>query len=279
MIRFGTDGWRGVIAYDFTVENLRLVSLATARYVQSLGLKYPSVVVGYDTRFLSEEFAHEVARVFAGEGIVVHLMEGFAPTPLVSFHTKQKGSAIGVVITASHNPPQYNGYKVRGSFGGPATPEQIAEIEHHLEQVLQKPPKRWNLKPLSDYTDSNIVRPFDPRESYIRHIRKKIALELLQQSSLRVLHDPMHGAGSGLLRSMLPNVEEIHAELNPIFGELGQPEPIPEHLRPTVEYVRRSGRYDICIVTDGDADRLATLDHEGGYVDSQRLFVLLLKYL
>ncbi len=279
MIRFGTDGWRGIIAHDFTVDNLRLVALSTAHYVQSLQLKYPAVVVGYDTRFLSREFAHEVARVFASENIVVHLMESFAPTPLVSFHTKQKGAALGIVITASHNPPIYSGYKVRGGFGGPATPEQIAALEQHLEQVLRKPPKRWNLKPLRDYIVDNIIRPFDPRESYIRHVRKKIDLELLQSSGLRILHDPMHGAGSGLLRAMLPTVEEIHAELNPGFGELRQPEPIPEYLRTTMEYVRRSGRYDVCLVTDGDADRLAAIDHEGTYVDAQRLFMLLLKYL
>ncbi len=279
MIRFGTDGWRGVIGFDFTVDNLRLVALATARYVHSLQLKYPSVVVGYDTRFLSREFAYEVARVFASENIVVHLMEGFAPTPLVSFHTKQKGAAVGIAITASHNPPKYNGYKIRGNFGGPATPEQIATVEHHLRDVLRKPPTRWRLKTLEEYVQENLIRPFDPRESYIRHIRKKISLELIREAGLRILHDPMHGAGIGLLRAMLPEVEEIHTELNPLFGELGQPEPIPEHLRPTMEYVRRTGRYDICLVTDGDADRLAALDHEGTYVDSQRLFVLLLKYL
>lgn len=279
MIRFGTDGWRGVIAYDFTVDNLRLVALSTARYVQSLQLKYPAVVIGYDTRFLSREFAHEVARVLAAENIVVHLMESFAPTPLVSFHTKQKGAALGIVITASHNPPVYNGYKVRGNFGGPATPDQVAELEGHLQQVLRKLPRRWNLKPLQEYIVNNLVRPFDPRESYIRHVRKKIELELIRSSGLRILHDPMHGAGVGLLRAMLPTVEELHAELNPSFGELGQPEPIPEHLRATMEYVRQAGRYDLCLVTDGDADRLAAIDHEGTYVDSQRLFMLLLKYL
>ncbi|MCS7176277.1 MAG: phosphoglucomutase/phosphomannomutase family protein [Candidatus Kapabacteria bacterium] len=279
MIRFGTDGWRGVIAYDFTVDNLRLVSLATARYIHSLGLRYPAVVVGYDTRFLSREFAHEVACVLASENIVVHLMETFAPTPLVSFHTKQKGAALGIVITASHNPAKYNGYKIRGNFGGPATPEQVAEVEQFVAQVFQNPPRRWKLKSLEQYIEDNLVRPFDPRESYVRHIRKKIALELIQRSNLRILHDPMYGAGIGLLRSILPQVEELHSELNPIFGEVEQPEPIPERLRATMEYVRRAGRYDVCIVTDGDADRVAAIDHEGNYVDSQRLFMLLLKYL
>jgi len=279
MITFGTDGWRGVIAYDFTVENLRLVALATAHYVRSLQLRNPAVVVGYDTRFLSDFFAQEVARVFASEGIVVHLTESFAPTPVVSFHTKQKGAALGVVITASHNPPQYNGYKVRANFGGPATPEQIAELERFLQPLLEKPPRRWGLKSLEEYIAQRVVRPFEPRESYIRHVRKKIQLELLRGSGLRVLHDPMYGAAMHLLRAMLPTVEEIHAEINPAFGELGQPEPMPEHLRATIEYVRAQRHYDLCLVTDGDGDRLAALDHEGNFVDSQRLFVLLLKYL
>mgnify|MGYP001270361444 CR=1 FL=1 len=131
-IVFGTDGWRGVIARDYTFENLGLVAHATARYVKKLRAPKPSVVVGHDTRFLSREFAIETARILASYGITVHLTDTFASTPQVSFHTKKKGAQIGIVITASHNPAEYNGFKVKGAFGGPAIPEQIAQIEKEL---------------------------------------------------------------------------------------------------------------------------------------------------
>ncbi|MFM8438790.1 MAG: phosphoglucomutase/phosphomannomutase family protein, partial [Candidatus Kapaibacterium sp.] len=150
MIVFGTDGWRGVIARDFTFDNLRLVALAVARYVHRIEKKTPTVVIGYDTRFLSRDFAREAACVLASKGITVHLTDGISSTPQVSFHTKQRASTLGIVITASHNPPEYSGFKLKGTYGGPATPEIIAEVEKEL-RVIEANPPAVKLKSYDEY--------------------------------------------------------------------------------------------------------------------------------
>jgi phosphomannomutase len=276
-IVFGTDGWRGVIAREYTFDNLTLVAHATARYVMSMKVKSPAVVVGYDTRFLSREFAEETSRIVASYGITVHLSETFSSTPQVSFHTKQKGAALGIVITASHNPAIYNGFKVKASFGGPAIPEQIAEIEQHLAALNGKPPKGV-IKSLEEYVDSRAIRPFDAAESYVRYLRKKIDLDLIVNSGLKIVYDPMHGAGIGFLQRVLPGTVEIHGDYNPSFGEIDHPEPIAECLRPLMEAVRAQ-KADIGIATDGDADRVGAVDEYGNYVDPHRVFMLLMKYL
>lgn len=281
MIVFGTDGWRGLIARDFTFENLRYVALATAKYIKKTTKEqdFPSVVIGYDTRFLSKEFAEEAALVFAGQGIIVHLADNVSSTPQVSFHTKQKGSQFGIVITASHNPPQYNGYKLKATFGGPATPEQISKVEAELHKILQKPPT-ITLKNLDFFIDSKEkkIRPFNTKESYIRHIKKKINMDDIKAANLKILFDPMYGAGIETIKMLLPNADEIHGTFNPSFGDIDHPEPIGEMLGELSEKVRAGG-YDIGIATDGDADRLGLIDHEGSFVDSHRIFMILLKYL
>lgn len=281
MIVFGTDGWRGLIARDFTFENVRYVALAVAKYIKKISKEedFPSVVIGYDTRFLSKEFAEEAALVLAGQGIIVHLTDHISSTPQVSFHTKQKGSQLGIVITASHNPPQYNGFKLKAGFGGPATPEQIAKVEAELQKIMQKPPT-FSLKTLDFWTDQSQkkIRPFNAKESYIRHIKKKINMPEIWSADFKVLYDPMHGAGIDTIKMLLPNASEIHNDVNPSFGELDHPEPIGEHLEVLSEKVRTGG-FDIGIATDGDADRIGLIDHEGNFVDSHRIFMILLKYL
>lgn len=277
MIVFGTDGWRGLIARDFTFDNVRLVALATARYLKKHVEKNPSVVIGYDTRFLSKEFAEEAALVLAWQDIIVHLTDNIASTPQVSFHTKQKGADLGVVITASHNPPVYNGYKLKASFGGPATPEQVAEVEAELKTIEHKPPQ-FKFKTMDEYIASRKIRPFNAKESFIRYIKKKINIEEIINAKFKILYDPMFGAGIDTMDKLLPNVDEIHSELNPSFGNVGHPEPIQECLGELIEKVK-NGKYDIGIATDGDADRIGTVDSEGNFVDSHRLFMIFLKYL
>lgn len=277
MIVFGTDGWRGLIARDFTFDNLHLVALAVANYVKRPEFKNPAVVIGYDTRFLSKEFAEDAAKVIASKGIVVHLTDGHSSTPQVSYHTKQKGATLGIVITASHNPPQYNGFKIKSTFGGPATPEQVAEVEAELAKIIAKPPK-ISLKSLEEYTEARLIRLFDAKESYLRYIRKKIDIDLIQNAGFRILYDPMYGAGIQTLDRVLPGISEIHGEFNPSFGEIGHPEPITQNLLPLIEGVR-AGKFDVGLATDGDADRLGAVDSTGAFVDSHRIFMLLLKYL
>ena len=281
MIKFGTDGWRGIIAKDFTFENLSMVALATANYViknQLKPTKQAATVIGYDTRFLSKEFAHEAARVFASQGVLVHLTETFASTPQVSFHTKQKGAEIGVVITASHNPAEYNGYKLKANFGGPATPEQVAEVEKELSTITKSKVAQLKLEPFEDYVKSKRIRLFNPRESYIRLIKKKINVDAIRDANLRIVLDPMYGAGMNTLQVLLPDLVEIHNHYNPGFGELDHPEPIAEHLYPLKDKVIDE-KFDIGLATDGDADRLGVIDSDGEFVDSHFVYMILLKYL
>ncbi len=278
MIKFGTDGWRGLIARDFTFENVQKVALATARYIKNkFGEENLSVVIGYDTRFLSRQFAEETALVLAWQGIKVQLTDGVSSTPQVSFHTKQKNASLGIVITASHNPAIYNGYKIKANFGGPAKPEDIEEVEAELKKLWNKPPQ-FKMKTLAEYIKLGYIKHFDAKESFLRYIKKKINIAAIQESGFKVLYDPMHGAGIDTIKLLLPNADEIHGDYNPSFGEIDHPEPIAECLG-TLSAKVVEGKYDIGIATDGDADRLGLMDHEGNFVDSQKIFMIMLKYL
>ena len=237
-ITFGTDGWRGVIARDFTFDNLTLVAHATARYIKRMKQDKPSAVIGYDTRFLSREFAVETARVLASYGIVVHLTDSISSTPQVSFHTKQKGASLGVVITASHNPPKYSGYKVKASFGGPAIPEQIADIERELAALKGIAPK-GAVKTYEEYVKARTIRPFDAKALYLSYLQKKIDFDAIREAKLKIVYDPMHGAGINFMQRLLPDIIEIHGDYNPSFGEVDHPEPIAECLQPLMDAVKR----------------------------------------
>jgi phosphomannomutase len=277
MIVFGTDGWRGEIARDFTFDNLHLVALATAKYLEKNVNGIASVVIGYDTRFLSKEFAIETAQILASKDVVVHLTDSYSSTPQVSFHTKQKGASLGIVITASHNPANYNGFKIKAGFGGPGTPEQIAAIEAELKKISGKAPQ-LTLKTLDEYITLRKIRPFNAKESYIRYIKKKLDIPAVLAANFKVLYDPMYGAGIDTLHELLPDVEQMHNSFNPSFGNISHPEPIPENLYELIDKLK-SGSYDIGIATDGDADRLGAFDEDGNFVDSHRIFMILLKYL
>jgi phosphomannomutase len=276
MIVFGTDGWRGVIARDFTFENVQLVALATAHYALKLNKK-ASVVIGYDARFLSKEFAEEAACVMASKGVTVHITDSISSTPQVSFATKQKKATLGVVITASHNPAEYNGYKLKSNTGGPAFPEQIAELEKELAAIEKKRPA-IKFKTFDEYLKDKTIRLFGAKESYLRYLKRKIDMKTIQKANLNVLYDPMHGAGIDTIKELLPNADEIHGEFNPSFGEIDHPEPMAEYLPHLIEKVRE-GNYDVGLATDGDADRLGAVDEEGNFVDSHKVFMLLMKYL
>ncbi len=277
MIKFGTDGWRGVIAEDFTFQNLRNVALATAKFILKTSKDKPSAVVGYDTRFLSKQFAEETARILAWKGVKVHITDSFATTPQVSFQTKQKKVSLGIMITASHNPAIYNGYKIKANFGGPGSPEQIAALEKELKTVLKKPPQ-IRANSLESYAKLGRIKRFNPKTSYFNAIRKKIDIEAIKKANFKIVYDPMFGAGIGTLDSFFSNVELLHAEVNPSFGNLDRPEPIAENLKELSEKVK-AGKFDIGIASDGDADRLGVISPDGSFVDSHKVFMILLKYL
>jgi len=275
-ITFGTDGWRGIIADDFTFENVENVALASARFFKHQPNIKNGIVVGYDARFLSKEFAIRTAEVIASEGVFVHLAPSIVTTPMVSFGIKKLRAAGGVVITASHNTAEYNGFKLKGYFGGPAHPEMIAKVERQLAGILGKrrKPKR---RSLSELIEKGIVRYENLGKLYLNEIKRKINLDLIEQTGLRIAYDAMHGAGQGVMELLLPEVKLLRNSYNPSFGGI-HPEPLPQNLVELSQTVRDE-KYDLGIATDGDADRVGAIDENGTFVDPHRVFGILIKYL
>lgn len=278
-ILFGTDGWRAVIADEFTFTNVELVARAAAQFYKKHRNAGNGIVIGYDARFLSNRFAETVARVFAAEGMTVWLTNGISSTPQVSLAARQKKLAGGVIITASHNPAEYNGFKLKADYGGPSGPEDIAKVQANVTKLEQNPPARKKALPaLADLLRTKQVKLFDAKKLYLDYVRKKIDLDMIADAGFRVLYDPMHGSGIHTLDSILPNVDQLHNSFNPGFGDLDHPEPLGEYLPGLLEGMR-SGNYTFGMATDGDADRLGTVDEHGNFINSHRIFVLLMKYL
>jgi alpha-D-glucose phosphate-specific phosphoglucomutase len=282
MIRFGTDGWRAVIADTFTFENLRLISQAVADSVnkQHTGDKAPEVVIGYDTRFLSDRFATEAARVMAGNGIIAWLTRTDAPTPAISYNVKEKGADAGIVITASHNPPRYNGFKLKAAYGGSATAEQCALVEKELE-LMERDARGPNIMDYQRALDRDLIRRFDPSWSYYQHLSTLVDLDKISERELNIVADAMWGAGRGAFTSILSrtrsHVTEIRGALNPGFGGI-HPEPIARYLVDLVGAVSRN-QADVGLATDGDADRIGAVDAQGNFIDPHRVFALALRHL
>jgi phosphomannomutase len=276
-IHFGTDGWRAVIGDEFTFDNVRRCAEATALHVKEAGLADRGMVVGYDTRFASEEFAAVTAEVLAASGIPVYLCDRPAPTPVVGYAILRRKAAGSVVITASHNPPQYSGFKVRTEYAGAAPPEVLGRIEALLPATTQVP-----RLPLAEAKAKGLVEMFDPRPHYIAHLSELVNLDGLRASGLRVVVDCMHGAGAGYLRGLLAggstSVWEVRAARNPLFPGMHNPEPIPRNLSPLRRAVRRHAA-QVALATDGDADRLGVLDGQGRFVNQLQVFALLAYYL
>lgn len=275
-IKFGTDGWRAVIADQFTFDNLARVAQATAQW---LGRDYPNrlrVVIGYDTRFQGRAFSEHAARVLAARGIQVILSDGFATTPAVSWATQAYGCSAGLVVTASHNPPEYNGYKIKAYFGGPATPEMIAAVEGELDRLDPLPDP---LPAFDALLNEGRIERRDINTAYLDVLRRRLDVAAIRRAGLRIAHDAMYGAGQGLIRRLLDadQVVELHAAFNPGFD--GQaPEPIEKNLGDLAQTVVRE-RCDVGIANDGDADRVGMFDERGVFVDSHQLLCLLVKYL
>ena len=277
-IKFGTDGWRAVIAEDYTYANLTTVTRATAAWVHDqaeAGHGDGSVVIGYDTRFQGDAFARHVAAVMASSGVRVRLADDIATTPAVSWAAMDGGHTAGIVVTASHNPPKYNGFKIKSHEGGPATPEMIADVEARLDDAEAA----YEARPYDDLVDEGLIETFDLRGAYVKLLRKRVDMDAIKGTSLRVAYDAMYGAGQGIVSELLgkPRVVELHGSRNP--GMDGQaPEPIEKNLgellRAVVDETCAVG-----LATDGDADRIGLVDEEGVFVDSHKILALLVKYL
>lgn len=290
MIHFGTDGWRAVISDTFTFSNLRSVSQAIADAVRApswlegnnLGYKPDphTMVVGFDTRFLSDRYAVEVARVLAANGFTVYLASGDAPTPVISHAVKDLHAIGGVMITASHNAPRYNGVKLKAAFAGSASPTQCHRVEVYLtdNETQARGP---NLMDFDQAKEEGLIKRFNPLPAYADHVRTLINFDAIAEDPIHVAVDSMFGSGRGVIKNMLQGtgceVYEVRGEMNPGFGGV-HPEPIGRYLGALAGAIA-TGHGHLGLATDGDADRIGAMDERGNFVDPHKIMALSLRYL
>lgn len=289
-IHFGTDGWRAVISDTFTFTNLRMVSQAIADALRSEnwneGVSIPegvdanTVVIGFDTRFLSDRYASEVARVLAANGFKTYLATSDAPTPAISFAVRHLNAFGGVMITASHNAPRYNGIKLKAAYGGSALPEQCRRVEVYLNDNEERA-RGPNLMDFDQARQAGLIQRFNPMVPYFDHLRKLINFDVIAESPLRVVVDSMYGSGRGAIKGILQGtgceVQEIRGEMNPGFGGV-HPEPIAHYLGALASAIS-TGMGDLGLATDGDADRIGAMDGRANFVDPHKIMALSLRYL
>lgn len=269
-IKFGTDGWRAIIAQEYTVENVARVSVATAKWVKA-NFDNPSIVIGHDCRFAGELFMETAVKVFVNEGVKVKMARGFVSTPMVSLGAVKMGCSVGVVITASHNPPSYNGYKLKSEHGGPLAPELVQEIEDIIPEASE-----LDLSSIS--LDSELVEVIDLETMYVDHAKANFDLKAIEDSGLKLAYDAMWGSGQNALKRLLPNIDFLHCEHNPSF--MGQaPEPIAKNLKELEAFIKERGDIDCALATDGDADRIGLYNGAGEFIDSHHIILLLTHYL
>ena len=273
-IKFGTDGWRAIIAEEFTVENVKRVAYATALWLRK-HYQEPSAVVGNDCRFAGKLFADTTACVLASQGIEVYRSDNtFVSTPMVSLGTVKLQADAGIIITASHNPAEYNGYKIKASYGGPATPAMIDEVEALIPDSLN-----LQLKSIEEYSKEGLISFVDLESMYCDEIEANFDMEAIRNCGMNWAYDAMYGAGQNVMRRILPNANFLHCEHNPGFD--GQaPEPIHRNLTELSEVIKLSeGEIASGLATDGDADRIGLYDENGNFVDSHHILLLLIHYL
>ena len=273
-IKFGTDGWRGIIAEDFTYENVRKVAHAIARYIVRVERPGSGLLIGYDTRFGSERFARVAAEAVSATGTPVWLAADACPTPALSLLVHLRGAAGGIQITASHNPYRWNGMKFKASYGGSASPAIIAQIEPELDKVLREGIP--TLPPQSD-----LIQSLDVRAPYLETLSGLVDWDKLRAAKMRFIVDPMHGSGRGLLRDLFARqgiaCDEIRGTRDPLFGGVN-PEPIEMNLE-ALRHAVREGKYDAGFALDGDADRIGAMDPDGTFITPHQIFSILLWHL
>lgn len=279
-IKFGTDGWRGEIAETYTFDNVRRCAQGFASYMSRHGKKGELIVVGHDKRFQSENFAMAAAEVLAGNGFRVLLTNGPTPTPVIAYSVVNNSAAGAINITASHNPPTDNGFKVRNETGGAIDPEGLKEIEASIPDTAEEARRM----PAAEALKQGLIQKFDPAPAYIEHLEKDGLIDLapIRNAGLKVMVDNMWGNGAGWFTRLLAGgstqVIEIHDQRNPIFPEMKRPEPIPPNIDAGLaESVRQQA--DVLVILDGDADRIGIGDENGRFVNQLEVYALLAYYL
>ncbi len=278
-IKFGTDGWRAVIGEDYTFDNVRACAASVAMYLKKHGLAERGLIVGYDARYASEDFADAVAEVVAAQGIKVSLTSVLCPTPVVSYSIIDRKAGGGVVITASHNPWRWNGFKYKPEYGGSASPEIVTQLEEPLPGLVGREIPRMEIGAAKA---AGMVEIFDPRAPYLAQLGGLVDLERLKAAGLCVAYDAMYGTGAGYFNALLDggktNVEELHGFRNPVFPGMHAPEPIARNLS-DMQALMAKGGFDVGIATDGDADRVGIADENGAFINQLQVFALLAYYL
>jgi phosphomannomutase len=272
-IKFGTDGWRGIVADDFTFANVRRVAQGAAEYMRSLS-REPLAVVGYDCRFASEDFARTVADVLAANGVRTLIFDRPSPTQVASWTVIDQKATGAVVVTASHNPYLFNGIKFKSETGSAASSDVIAQLEPRINAL--------EAVPVPDRSKSaGLVSLYDPRAPYYAQIARMVDLNAIKSAGLHIVHECMFGSGYGYIKELVDggrtSVVELHNERNPLFGGVN-PEPIPPNINSAIATMRAGGQ-DLCICTDGDADRVGIIDETGRFINQLQVFALLMLYL
>jgi phosphomannomutase len=278
-IKFGTDGWRALIARDYTFDNVRACAEGVCRLLEESGEASQGLVIGYDTRWGSPEFAAETAQVSAAHGIKTWIADRIVPTPVLSYNLLHHKAGGGVVITASHNPGLWNGFKYKPFYAGSASQEIVDQLERHIAEA-QADGKIPSI-PLADAQASGMVERTEMAPPYLSNLANVVDIDAIRNAGLKVGFDAMHGAGAGYFETALgvgnTTIDSLRGTRNPGFPGMGQPEPIAPNLGPSIE-LARSGAYDVVLATDGDADRLGVLDEHGNFISTLSTFALLCLY-
>ena len=269
-IKFGTDGWRAIIAQEYTVDNVMRVAEGTALWLKQNG--GTRVVIGYDCRFGGELFTETAARVFGKHGITSLVAPNYISTPMVSLGVVKTKADLGVVITASHNPPSYNGYKLKSKLGGPSVPADVTAVENLIpDEVPGDLPSYESLK------EKGLVEEHDFEQIYLDHVEANFDMNLIRNADFGIAYDAMYGAGQSAMIRLLPEARHLHCEFNPSF--MGQaPEPIGRNLTQLSDVIKADPKLSLGIANDGDADRIGLFDEDGDFVDSHHILLLLLMY-
>ncbi len=275
-IRFGTDGWRAIIGDEYTFANVRACAAAVAMDLQATRQSQRGVAVGYDTRFQSEHFARAAAETIASHGIPVQLSDRPLPTPALSYAVTTANAAAGVMITASHNPPEWNGFKVKSEAGGSAPPDQVERIESNLRGILSLTHSGKTSDSTGEIQRCDMVTP------YLDQLARLVDIDRIKSAGIRVAIDSMHGSGTGIIATLLEGgetqVSEIRSEINPAFPGMKQPEPVEDNLLPLTRYITEHN-LDVGVATDGDADRLGVVAETGVYLTTLEVFSMLFHHL